>query len=197
MPSDSPLTQPRTLPLNITQDLCAGKTYIVTGANVGLGLEAARHLVAIGASKVIMAVRNLDAGAAARADIESSTGTKGVAEVWHLDLSSNASVKSFASKAMSLERIEAIIENAAVAAVKDPAKIEGHHPQLTVNVVNTFLLAVMLLPKLRADAAKFDYRPRVSVVSSGAALDMGDFWSTVAGDPIKKMDESKDAGMKL
>ncbi|KAL7933151.1 hypothetical protein V8C35DRAFT_280985 [Trichoderma chlorosporum] len=144
------------LPLKISKELCAGRTYIVTGANVGLGLEAARHLVGVGASKVILAVRNLKAGEAAKKDVEASTGINGVAEVWHLDLSSYASVRAFASKAVeTLERIDAIIENAAVAGLEE--KAEGHHLTTTVNVISTFLLAVLLLPKLRSDAAKFGY----------------------------------------
>ena len=37
---------------------------------------------------------------------------------------------------------------------------------ITINVVSTFLLALLLLPKLRASAAQFHTVPRISVVSS-------------------------------
>ena len=37
---------------------------------------------------------------------------------------------------------------------------------LTVNVVSTFLLALMMLPKLRESAAKHEITPRISIVSS-------------------------------
>ena len=37
---------------------------------------------------------------------------------------------------------------------------------LTVNVVSTFLLALMMLPKLRESGAKFNMVPRISIVSS-------------------------------
>jgi FlaA1/EpsC-like NDP-sugar epimerase len=37
-----------------------GKTVTVTGATVGLGKEAARHFVRLGASKVILAVRTIE-----------------------------------------------------------------------------------------------------------------------------------------
>ncbi|KFY31547.1 hypothetical protein V493_01004 [Pseudogymnoascus sp. VKM F-4281 (FW-2241)] len=115
--ADAVATQPHNLPLRISREICAGKTYIVTGANISLGLEATKHLVAAGAAKVIMAVRNISAGEAAKAGIEAATGTSGVAEVWALDLASYDSVKAFAARAVEeLERIDALIENAGVAA---------------------------------------------------------------------------------
>lgn len=67
----------------------AGETVIVTGSNVGLGKEAARHFARLGASKLILAVRNIEAGEEAKKDIESTTNCgKSVIEVWSLDLSS-------------------------------------------------------------------------------------------------------------
>ncbi|KAJ5225752.1 hypothetical protein N7468_006977 [Penicillium chermesinum] len=189
-------TQVTELPLVISSELCAGRNFIVTGTNVGLGLEAARHLVGVGAKKVILAVRNLEAGEAARADIDASTGTTGVAEVWHLDLSQRSSVQSFAAKAIeTIDRIDAVIENAGVAA----AGTKDHEGQLltvTVNVVNTFLLLLLLLPKLRADAKTFGYKPRVSVVSSDSAEFIKDYWPLIADDPIAKMHADPDIGMK-
>lgn len=190
------LIQPRELPLNISPEMCTGKTYIVTGANVGLGLEASRHLVKAGAAKVIMTARNLEAGEAARADVESTTGIKGVAEVWNLDLSKFASVTAFAEKAKGLERIDAIVQNAAVAIPPDNSLVEGHLPTLTVNVISTTLLAILLLPKLTADAAKFGYTPSISCVTSGTCFDMGDYWKTIAEDPILNMDNDENARLK-
>lgn len=184
------------LPLKITRDLCEGKNFIVTGANVGLGLEASRHLVGLGAKKVILAVRNLQAGDAAREDIEASTGIRGVAEVWHLDLSQRSSVQSFATKAIeTFDRIEAIIENAGVAGAgaKDD---EGQLLTITVNVTNTFLLLLLLLPKLRADSKTFGYQPRVSVVTSGTGLELGDYWATVADDAVTNLNADTEIGMK-
>lgn len=190
------LRQPRELPLKISSEMCTGKTYIVTGANVGLGLEASRHLVQAGAAKVVMTARNLEAGETARADIESTTGIKGVAEVWHLDLSKFTSVTAFAEKAKSLERIDAIVQNAAVAITGDNSLMEGHLPTLTVNVISTTLLAILLLPKLTADATKFNYTPTISVVTSGTCFDLGDYWKAIAEDPIEKMDNDENASMK-
>ncbi|TVY43255.1 Short chain dehydrogenase [Lachnellula subtilissima] len=145
---------------------CAGQTIIVTGSNVGLGKEAARHLARLGASKLILAVRNTKAGEAAKHDIESTTRcSPEVIEVWPLDLSSYASVKAFADRASKLPRLDVLLENAGIAAGKWQV-FEGHESTLTVNVISTFYLALLLLPKLVSSAKKFGIMPRLTIVSS-------------------------------
>lgn len=57
------------------------ETVIVTGANAGLGLEAARHFTRLNAAKVILAVRSISKGEAAKQSIESSTKRTSVVEV--------------------------------------------------------------------------------------------------------------------
>src|ERR1700712_5727634 len=83
----------------------ANQVVIVTGANIGLGFEAARRITANGAAKVILAVRSLSKGEEAKKEIEKSTNTTGVVEVWPLDLADYDSVKKFAAKANQLERL--------------------------------------------------------------------------------------------
>lgn len=46
-----------------------GKTILITGANTGLGREAARHALALGADTVILGVRTLSKGEDAKANI--------------------------------------------------------------------------------------------------------------------------------
>src|SRR5436190_21810262 len=78
------------------QESWEGKTCIVTGANVGLGLEAARHIVRLGASKVIITSRNPEKGEVAKKAIEETTRCgPDVIESWQLDLCSYESVKEF------------------------------------------------------------------------------------------------------
>ena len=144
-----------------------GQTFIVTGASAGLGLEAARHLVGLNAARVILAVRNPEKGAAARKSIEQSTGRSGVAEVWSLDLASYESVKQFAARvSRELERVDGLLENAAVLFSSGFRKAEGMEESVTVNVISTFLLALLLLPKLRETAARFNVTPRLTIVAS-------------------------------
>jgi NAD(P)-dependent dehydrogenase (short-subunit alcohol dehydrogenase family) len=142
-----------------------GQTIIVTGSNVGLGLEAARHFTRLNASKVILAVRNTKAGEAAKSAIEKSTKRTGVVEVWELDLGSYASVKAFATKAQSLERVDVLLENAGIA-VATFRLAEQDESTITVNVVSTFLLGFLMLPKLQESATKFSTKTYLSIVSS-------------------------------
>jgi NAD(P)-dependent dehydrogenase (short-subunit alcohol dehydrogenase family) len=91
---------------------CSGKTIIVTGANVGLGKEAARHFVRLNATKVILACRTVSKGEAARADIEATTQRFGVVEVWPLDLEDYDSIRRLVNRAESLDRLDVVLENA-------------------------------------------------------------------------------------
>jgi NAD(P)-dependent dehydrogenase (short-subunit alcohol dehydrogenase family) len=161
------------LPLLATSDNCAGKTYIVTGANTGLGFEAAKTLTRVGAKKVILAVRNSQAGKEAKAQIDRETRTHKVTEVWPLDLSDDESVKSFAKMATEkLDRIDGLIANAGVAFVHWTTT-GGHETCVKINVLSTMLLVVLMLPKLEESAQKFNIRPRVAIVSSSVAFKEG------------------------
>ena len=142
-----------------------GQTIIVTGANVGLGLEAARHFTRLNASKAILGVRSLDKGNEAKKDIEESTRRTGVVEVWQLDLGSYESVKEFAQRAQGLQRLDIVVENAGIAGYQF-AMAEDNESMITVNVISTFLLALLILPKLNAMAMNFNKQPHLVVVSS-------------------------------
>ena len=152
-----------------TQDF-SGQTVIVTGANVGLGLEAARHFTRLNAAKVILGVRNLDNGNEAKTSIENSTKRTGVVEVWQLDLSSYQSVKQFVERAQGLKRLDIVVENAGIAGNHQFAMPEGNEAMITVNVISTFLLGLMILPKLRDTATKFNVEPRLVFVTSEVHL---------------------------
>ncbi|KAJ9607616.1 hypothetical protein H2200_007694 [Cladophialophora chaetospira] len=144
----------------------AGETVIITGSNVGLGKEAARHVARLGVSKLILAVRNTIAGEDAKKEIESSLKCDpSVIEVWSLDLSSYDSVKAFAERASKLQRIDVLLENAGIATDKY-SDAEGHERTITVNVISAFLLALLLLPKLKSTAKQFNTSPRLTIVSS-------------------------------
>lgn len=143
----------------------AGKTVIVTGANTGLGLEATRHFVRAGASTVIIACRTLSKGEAAKQDIEKTEKRTGVVQVWELDLSSYASVKAFAQRCEALQRLDVCVENAGIASGKF-TRAEGHETHITVNVISTFMLALLLLPVMRRSTAATETKPFLTIVTS-------------------------------
>jgi len=143
-----------------------GQTVIVTGSNVGLGFEAAKHFARLTAARIILAVRNVKAGEEAKVDIEKSTNRQGICEVWQLDLGSFASVKTFGERAASLERLDVVVENAAVAG-NTFTLVEGHERHITINVISTFLLGILLIPKLQATSKAFPgSSPRLTCVTS-------------------------------
>lgn len=165
-------SQLRSLPYPETE--YRGKTVVVTGANVGLGREAARHFCRLGAARVILACRDLDKGRAAGADIEASTSRKGVVDAWQLDLGSFESVRAFCRRAETeLDRLDVVVENAGVAIGTYVECDGGFESTIAVNVVSTFLMALLLLPTLRRTAARFNVEPRLVVVSSDAHLFVG------------------------
>lgn len=162
-------TQMRQLPY--PDNNYANKTCIVTGANVGLGKEAARHLCRLGAEKVVLACRDLQKGREAQADIEASTQRKHIIDVWELDLGSFQSVMDFCQRAdTELERIDVVIENAGVAIGTYVEVDGGYESSIGINVVATFLMAFLMLPKLRKTALRFNTEPRLVIVSSDAHM---------------------------
>ncbi|KAF8848015.1 NAD(P)-binding protein [Acephala macrosclerotiorum] len=145
----------------------AGQTVIVTGANVGLGFEASRHFVRLGASKVILACRSVKKGEDAKANIERTTARKGVVEVWEVDMGDFESVQRFAKRVEGLERVDVVCENAGVAGFEYKKHGSGHEGMVAVNVIGTFLLALNLLPILRRSGQRFNMVPRLEITSSG------------------------------
>ena len=144
----------------------AGQTIIVTGANTGLGFEAAKHFVRLGATKVIIACRSATKGEKAKQQIEAETDKSNVVEVWSLDLSANESIKQFAKRSESLDRIDAVVENAGIATSYFSKSENGDESTIAVNVVGTMLLCCLMIPVLEKSAQRWNIQPRLSIVTS-------------------------------
>ena len=144
----------------------ASKTVIVTGANGGLGVEICKHLLRLRAEKIILACRSQVRGDAAKQQLESFFGCKpGIIEVWELDLESPSSIKKFAERANTLQRVDVVINNAGIQ-TPDFKVVYGTERTLAVNAIATFLLILQLLPKLKETARNFDTTPHCTIVSS-------------------------------
>ena len=144
-----------------------GKTAIVTGANSGLGLEACRWLVRLGATQVILACRNIDKANTAAKDIQTTTScSPDTLQVWHLDLSSYASVLAFSDEVTAeLPRVDVLIANAGLWA-RNFRLTEDNEETITTNVVSMSLLVLLLHPRLRDTAKKFDTQTHITVTAS-------------------------------
>lgn len=162
-------TQYTTLLLPQPPTNIADGTYVVTGANTGLGFECTKHLFQMGAGSIILGVRSREKGEAALAAIRSETGRQEVGEVWELDLTSLDSVEVFSRRLSKLNRLDALIANAGVVMAQFQAA-EGIELSLLVNVVSTMLLALRTLPKLQESAHRFGIQPRLVIVTSDSAL---------------------------
>ncbi|KAF7356361.1 Carnitine acetyl transferase [Mycena venus] len=128
-----------------------GRTYLVTGSNTGLGLALAIHLARLNPAQLILAVRDLKKGEAAKEKVIAETGYKGSVEVWELDMASFESVKKFAERAnTSLKRLDGAVLNAGINTPKWGVTVDGWERILQVNALSTGLLGVLLLPLLQA-----------------------------------------------
>ena len=144
-----------------------GKTVIVTGANIGLGKEACRWVAQLGASQIILACRIIEKGQQAAKDIQATTScTPDTLHVWHLDLSSYASVQTFCDRAKTeLPRLDVLIANAGRGTKKFNIT-ENNEETITTNVVSLTLQAMLLLPKLHETATKFNTETHLTITAS-------------------------------
>jgi NAD(P)-dependent dehydrogenase (short-subunit alcohol dehydrogenase family) len=90
-----------------------------------------------------------------------------VIEVWEVDLGKFDSVKAFCKRAGELERLDVVVENAGIA-IPTFELVEGYESTIAVNVVGTFLMALLLIPKLRESGERFGTEPRLTIVASDA-----------------------------
>jgi NAD(P)-dependent dehydrogenase (short-subunit alcohol dehydrogenase family) len=137
-----------------------GRTFVVTGANSGIGLVAARELGRAGAH-VVLAVRDTAKGDEAAASIDGST------EVRRLDLADLASVREFADSYDGA--VDVLVNNAGLMAIPQSQTTDGFEMQEGTNHLGPFALTNLLLPRIS---------DRVVTVSSGAhrigGLDLDD-----------------------
>jgi NAD(P)-dependent dehydrogenase (short-subunit alcohol dehydrogenase family) len=126
-----------------------GRIAVVTGASSGLGLETARELAAHGAT-VVMAVRDLDKGAAAADDI-TATAPGARLEIQPLDLASLESVRAAAQQLRDRhDRIDLLINNAGVMYTPRQTTADGFELQLGTNHLGHFAWTGLTLDLLLA-----------------------------------------------
>ncbi|KAI5478281.1 hypothetical protein MNV49_005236 [Pseudohyphozyma bogoriensis] len=172
------------------QDL-TGKHAIVTGGNVGIGLECARKLAAMGAS-VTLACRDAAKGEVARQDIVATTGNSDVV-VSVLDCSKLQRVREFVKRRegkpvdILIKWVFSLYRNAGMTAYKLEHTEDGYESTFITNFLSHVLLTVLLLPSLQPHA-------RIVNVSS-----LGHYAATKEDLDMEDLDNSKQlekAGVK-
>jgi NAD(P)-dependent dehydrogenase (short-subunit alcohol dehydrogenase family) len=133
----------------------AGKTALVTGANSGIGYQAAVELARHGAY-VLLGCRSVTKGQEALARLKAEVpGAK--AELVELDMASLRSIRAFATAYVnSGATLDLLINNAGVMALpKREVTEDGFERQFGTNHLGHFALTGLLLPALaKASAAR-------------------------------------------
>lgn len=119
-----------------------GRTFVINGANSGLGLQATRALTEVGA-RVVMACRDTTRAEAVRAGLAHPER----AEVVELDLADLDSVRA-AGEVLGGRAPDALINNAGLMNIPRSRTAQGHEMQFGVNVLGHFALTELLAPAL-------------------------------------------------
>jgi NAD(P)-dependent dehydrogenase (short-subunit alcohol dehydrogenase family) len=137
-----------------------GRVALVTGANSGIGYEAARALAQHGAH-VVLACRNRSKAESALNAID-ALRPSGTTEILDMDLADLDSVAEGAAKfSASHDRLDLLINNAGLMAVPRSRTVQGFEMQFGVNHLAHFALTGRLLDPLLATA-----QSRVVTISS-------------------------------
>ncbi|NNE81114.1 MAG: SDR family oxidoreductase [Silicimonas sp.] len=173
---------------NLAKDL-SGKTYIVTGANSGVGLEVTRQLARQKAA-VIMACRNTRAAQPLADEINEKDD--GNAKVMALDLGSLASVREFVTAFNEgHDGLDGLVNNAGVMNTPKGVTDDGFETQFGVNHLGPFLLSELLLPVLKASAPSRIIATS-SVYHENGDLDFDDLnWTARKYDGFQAYHDSK------
>ncbi len=129
----------------------AGKTFAITGANVGLGYEASRILLGKGAS-IVMLCRNPQKAEAAMRSLQSHVRDGASVRFVQLDLADLKSVRDAAAQVREqVAQLDVLICNAAIAQVaKQQITADGFESQLGVNHFGHFLLSGLLFDHIES-----------------------------------------------
>jgi NAD(P)-dependent dehydrogenase (short-subunit alcohol dehydrogenase family) len=130
-----------------TQQDLTGKTFVVTGANSGIGFEAVKYFAAHGA-QLAMICRDEERGRQALSAIKKQTGNEQV-RLFVADFSSLGSVRQVARQLLdAYSKIDVLCNNAGGANAARQVTEEGFELTLVTNHLSSFLLTKLLLPAL-------------------------------------------------
>ena len=141
------------------------KRIVVTGPTSGLGKQIALDLAREG-TDLILACRDTVRGAAL-ADEISRNGSGTSAVVVPVDVSSQRSIRDFASELHRFQRVDVLVNNAGTVQLDRHESVDGLELTFATNVLGYHLLTRELLPLLSASAPS-----RIVIVASTFAGDL-------------------------
>lgn len=168
-----------------------GLTAVITGGNIGIGLETTRRLLLLGFDVYICCRSE-------RRAMDAISLLKWVMEITHrtvtfvpLDLADDASIRACASRLKQLPAIDVLINNAGLFDVEVNKRTQPANREtlLQVNFIGLVLLTELLLPYMITHSTTSKYKPRIVNVASIASL-----WATIpaSSSPFSILRDSVD-----
>uniref|UniRef100_A0A6J0T8C3 Dehydrogenase/reductase SDR family member 12 isoform X3 n=1 Tax=Pogona vitticeps TaxID=103695 RepID=A0A6J0T8C3_9SAUR len=145
---------PEDLEVNVT-----GRSFMVTGANSGIGKAAAKEIARRGGA-VHLVCRNKDRAEEAKKEITTETGNQNIF-VHILDMSNPKRIWEFAEQFKNEHRLNVLINNAGCMVNKRELTEDGLENNFATNTLGTYILTTLLLPLLGKED---DARVRQQVV---------------------------------
>ncbi|KAI0536213.1 putative short-chain dehydrogenase [Xylaria digitata] len=130
-----------------------GKTVLVTGCNSGIGYQAAKKIAALSPKKLIIGTRTVGQGEAAKAQILARVPSidSSIIEAYPIDHTSFDSVTKFVDAVKrSTQTLDGAILCVGAANFKHELVEGGWDTTIKVNVISAALVAIELLPLLKA-----------------------------------------------
>lgn len=147
---------------------------LITGANQGLGLDAAKHLAASGTYHVLVTARSLSNAEAAVREVATTAADPSALTPIQLDVTSSASIAAAAELVASeFGHLDILINNAGIGQVPGASVVEAFRQVFDVNVFGVVAVTEAFLPLIK----KSTYHDR-RIVNVTSALGL----ITQAGD---------------
>ena len=140
----------------------------MTGSTNGLGLEASRQLLSYQLSSLILTARSTTKGEQVAAELRAEYPQADI-EVWFLEIESYDSIQAVARRAAEIPRLEIAVLNAGMQTAAFMTLPSGPERSVQVHYLSTMLLAMLLLPVLKAKRPARSQPGWLTIVSSGTA----------------------------
>ena len=141
----------------------AGKTYVITGGNSGIGFDAATMLGKAGAN-LLLACRSVDKARVAKRELEQRV--TGTVDLVQLDLSDLTSIRAAADELRGkYSKLDGLINNAGIMQTPKSKTKDGFELQFGTNHLGHFMLTSLLIDLVEAAAGRVcggvEHRPQI------------------------------------